>query len=266
MGRLNPTALRERYERDGFYIHAAPVLPPGLLERAARGLDEVRAGVYDTGEVPDGRLWNPGDDPHALCKIEQPQLANHALREALCSPLLGQLAGAITGAQMVQVWWVQLLYKPGTPDAASTAAATNVGWHQDRAYWPYWDEDSEVFTAWLALSDVTPDAGPMVFVPGSHRWGLLEGSDFFAQDQKAVRAAISIPEGETWREAPVVLPPGGVSFHHRLLFHGSYRNVSNGPRRSLAIHLRTEKSNTRPDSWRARYLDRPEICPVIFEG
>ena len=262
MTQLDTTALHEGFAREGFHIHAAPVLPPELLERATRGLEAVRDGVYDTGEAPNHRMWNPGDDPRRLCKIEQPQLASFALREAIRAPLLGQLAAAVTGARMVQVWWVQLLYKPPTPDA--TNAITNVGWHQDQSYWGEWDEGSELFTAWLALSDVAPDAGPMVFVPGSHRWGLLEGGNFFAQDHDALRAAIHVPEGETWREVPAVLPPGGVSFHHRLLFHGSHQNVSHGPRRSLAIHLRTEKSGARPDSWVARYLERPEICPVIF--
>ncbi|MBV9849062.1 MAG: phytanoyl-CoA dioxygenase family protein [Armatimonadetes bacterium] len=253
---------QECFGRDGFYIHAAPALPSETLERAARGLGEVRDGVYDTGETPAGRGWNPGDDPRALCKIEQPQLANAALREALRAPLLGQLAGAVTGAERVQVWWVQGLVKPGVPDAA---VAANVGWHQDWAYWRDWEEGSELFTAWLALSDVTTESGPMVFVPGSHRWGLLPGGDFFGQDQQALRAGIPIPEGETWRETPDILPPGGVSFHHRLLFHGSHQNRSDAPRLSLAIHLRTEKSRIRPESWAARYLERPEICPVIFQ-
>jgi hypothetical protein len=257
---------RDRYEHDGFYIHDSSVLPHDTLARAVRGLEDVRNGVYDTGEEPDSRLWNPGDDPHALCKIEQPQLASHALREAICSPLLGQLAGAVTGAQMVQVWWVQLLYKPGVPNPISGDTTTNVGWHQDLAYWHEWTEGSELFTAWLALSDVTSDAGPMVFVPGSHQWGLLGGGDFFEQDQDRVRGRLSIPEGATWRETPDLLPPGGVSFHHRLLFHGSHQNVSNAPRRSLAIHLRAEKSKPHPNSWVAKYLDRPEICPVIFGG
>ena len=180
----------------------------------------------------------------------------------MLSPLLGELAGAITGAKRVQVWWVQGLVKPGTPDAD---AAAKVGWHQDRAYWGDWDEGSELFTAWLALSDVTEDAGPMVFVNGSHKWGLLEGGDFFAQDQEALRRAIHIPEGESWHETPDLLPPGGVSFHHRLVIHGSHQNTSAHPRRSLAIHMCTEKSSLRPDSWAAKYLDRPEICPIVFE-
>jgi len=266
MERLDARALCERYERDGFYMHTASVLPPELLARAARGIDDVREGIYDTGLPPVERRWNPGDDPQALCKIEHPQRANRALLEAISSPLLGQLAAAVTGATMVQVWWVQLLYKPGRLDRPAPGAPTSIGWHQDQASWHAWDEGSELFTAWLALSDVTPDAGPMVFVPGSHHWGLRDGGDFFAQDLDALRTAIAIPEGERWQEVADVLLAGGVSFHHRLLFHGSRQNLSAGPRRSLAIHLRTEKSSVRPDRWVAEYLDQPDICPVIFEG
>jgi hypothetical protein len=251
------------YERDGFYRHTTPVLTPELLDRAPHGLDAVRDGNYETGQAPDGRGWNPGDDPRALVKLEQPQLASYALREAIASSTLGKLAAAISGAQKVQVWWVQGLIKPGT--GQDGGASTNVGWHQDQTYWDAWEEGSELFTAWLALSDVSPQDGPMVFVPGSHRWGLLAGGDFFGQDQDALKQAIAIPHGESWREELDALPSGGVSFHHRLLFHGSHQNVSHSPRRSLAIHLRTEKSRARSGTWVEKYLDDPNICPIIFE-
>ncbi len=269
MGNLKTDDVRAAFDRDGFYVHAAPVLEPETLARAVGGLEAVRAGLSDTGETPDGG-WPPGTDddrlgpgPRALTKIEQPQLASAALREALRSPRLGELAAAVTGARKVQVWWVQGLVKP---EAEGTASATNVGWHQDKTYWAAWEDGSELFTAWLALSDVTADAGPMVFVPGSHRWGMLSGGDFFGQDQDALRAAIRVPEGADWREVADVLPPAGVSLHHQMLFHGSRQNHSGGPRRSLAIHLRTENSSPKPDTWVARYLGRPEICPVIHEA
>lgn len=224
----------------------------------------MRDADYDTGEAPHGRLWNPGDDPTRLCKLEMPHLGNVALREALVSPELGQLAGAVTGAKRVQVWWVQGLYKPGS---AGVTSVGNVGWHQDESYWSDWEEDSELFTAWLALSDVQLDSGPMVFVPGSHQWGMVAGSDFFAQDQDAVRNGITVPDGEEWNEVPVILSPGGVSFHHRRLFHGSEQNTSDSPRMSLAIHMCTEKSRIKANCGFAdTFLDRPEICPVIFEA
>ena len=258
------SALRQQYQTDGFLLHRAPVLSVAQIEAARRGMEAVRDGIYDTGTPPADSPWKPGDDPDKLCKIEQPQLANFALREAIGSPELGRIAGEITGAQRVQVWWVQLLIKPST--APNQSAATNVGWHQDQQYWKAWDEGSELFTAWLALSDVTLEAGAMSFVPGSQDWGLLEGGNFFGQDQSELRQNIALPAGASWQEVPATLPPGGVSFHHRLLFHGSGPNVSGQPRLSLAIHLRTEKSAAPPDSWGARYLDDPQICPVIYDA
>lgn len=256
--------IRKKFERDGFYIQVESILPEDIITGAVAGLEMVKEGGSDTGEEPDSRAWKPGDDPFALCKIEQPQLASRALQKALKSPRLGELAAEIMGAERVQVWWVQGLMKPGIPEGQSSAFA-KVGWHQDLRYWSAWEEGSELFTAWIALSDVTADSGPMVFVPGSHLWGLLPGGDFFGQDLAALHSGLKIPKGETWRETVDLLPAGGVSFHHRLLFHGSHQNVSPTPRRSLAIHLRTENSTPSPGSWVAKYLDRPEICPVIYQ-
>ncbi len=268
MAPTTDNVAREQYERDGFLMHQRAVAAADVLERASRGLDAVKDGQSDTGEEPDGRYWKPGDDPRALVKIEHPQLASQALRDLLLSPELGEVAARATGASKVQVWWVQGLYKPGIPEAEAQlppSNATNVGWHQDRFYWQGWEEGSELFTAWLALSDVTGEAGPMVFVPGSHRWGLLEGGNFFAQDQEALRQAIQVPEGEEWSEVADILPMGGVSIHHQLLIHGSHANRSPRPRRSLAIHLCTQNARVLPDAWVGKYLHRPDICPVIYQ-
>jgi ectoine hydroxylase-related dioxygenase (phytanoyl-CoA dioxygenase family) len=40
----------------------------------------------------------------------------------------------------------------------------------------------------------------------------------------------------------VLLNAGQFAFHHKLTFHGSHPNTSGRPRRSFAIHMRTEKS------------------------
>ncbi len=256
---VNSAQLHQDFNRDGFIIYQTPVLDAQLLDRAAQALMTVRAGTSDTGEEP-ASGWSHSTSPTVLTKIEQPQLASHTLREVLANTLLGKIAAAAIGAQMVQVWWVQGLVKPGTQ---GEQAATTVGWHQDKTYWSDWQPESELFTAWLALSDVTEEAGPMVFVPGSHRWGMLPGGDFFAQDQVALRAAIKLPAGEQWTERLDILPAGCVSLHHQQLFHGSNANHSASPRLSLAIHLRTERSVPKSGSWVAKYLDRHEICPVI---
>jgi ectoine hydroxylase-related dioxygenase (phytanoyl-CoA dioxygenase family) len=156
------------------------------------------------------------------------------------------------------------LYKPPSPSEESSG--TSVGWHQDRHYWQIWEEGSELFTAWVALSDVTPEAGPMRFVRGSHRWGYLGRSDFYGQDHDALRAEIPVPEGADWEEVAAILPPGGVSFHHNLTYHGSGPNRSAGPRRSFALHMRTENSRPVADARKGltAFIDDPAYCPVIY--
>ena len=204
-----PEMAKAHYEQDGFYLQTTSLFPHSLVERAAEGMDAIRTGEYDTGRPPEASPWKAGDNPHTLCKIEQPQFANRAVMELVSHEGLGTLAAAITGASLVQVWWVQLLYKP--TDRGNPHDRTHVGWHQDRAYWGAWEEGSELFTAWIALSDVREECGAMRFLRGSHQWGLGVESDFFAQDLEAQQQALPLPEGAAWEEVPAVLPPGGLT-------------------------------------------------------
>ncbi|HEY3333446.1 MAG TPA: phytanoyl-CoA dioxygenase family protein [Capsulimonadaceae bacterium] len=255
--------LRTQYAADGFYVHRTPLFTPNEVACGAAGMDAIRRGDYDTGTPPEPSPWKPGDDVTKLCKIEMPQIADSAIRALVSSPALGELTARVTGASMVQVWWVQLLFKPSNP--ANVNAGTSVGWHRDRTYWGNWEPESDLFTAWLALSDVDETCGPMRFVTGSHEWGNIGGGDFYAQDLASQRDGFNAPVGKEWIEASGTLPPGGVSFHDDLTLHGSGPNHSGRPRRSLAIHMRGERS--RPvDGKRAgltKYIDDLTICPVI---
>ncbi len=256
-----------RYLEDGFYIHPQPVIPQTMVDAAIVGMDEVRKGRYNTGTPPQPSQWQPGDDAATkLGKVEMPQLANHAIMALLQEPALGELVAQVTGAKALQIWWVQLLYKPTT--LVNSATGPGIGWHQDRHYWRIWEEGSELFTAWVALSDVTADAGPMRFVRGSHSWGYVEGqSDFQNQaDQAALRQQIQGTTGQGWEEVAAILPPGGVSIHHNLTYHGSSTNYSGAPRRSFAIHMRTEKScpTSGVREGLTRFIDNLDYCPVIY--
>ena len=251
----------EQYQQNGFFIVPEAILPSELVERAIVHMDAVMAGEYETGQPPHSRRWNPGDDERQIRKIDQPHLADRTILEVISHPQIGKWAARVTGAQMVQVWAAQMLYKPPGGDPLG-----NVGWHQDKLYWPYWE--GEVFTAWVALSKVTEKGGGMRFVRRSHQWGgVLEGGDFFSPDHKAQREAIQIPPDETWQEIPAVLPPGGLSFHHCYTFHGSGPNLETWPRRSLAIHIRTEKSKpigNIKDNEYTSHLNEPDVNPVIY--
>jgi hypothetical protein len=255
----------EQYLANGFYIHPTPIISADVVTLAIDGMEAVVRGKYDTGQPPVQSPWQPGDDPGAkLVKIEMPQIASQAIQRLLTYPALGELAAQVAGARAVQVWWVQLLRKP--PSRLDSTLEANVGWHQDRYYWKAWDDESELFTAWVALSDVTGAAGPMRFVGGSHNWGLGQSSDFFGQDLDALRSRIEAAGHGAWEETPAILPPGGVSFHHSLTYHGSGPNHGDAPRRSFAVHLRTENSAPRQGQREGltRFIDNLAICPVIY--
>ena len=256
--------LHDQYSADGYYIHTESILSAATVAAAVAGMDALRRGEYDTGHAPRPSAWSPGDDPALLCKIEKPQIANRAIMELVKHPALAQMVAAVTGAKWIQVWWMQLLYKP--PAQAAAQASVNIGWHQDRNYWTAWEESSELFTAWVALSEVGADAGPMQFVRGSHHWGLLEGGDFFGQDLAALKRGLNLPVGAAWEEVVATMPSGGASVHHSLALHGSGPNQSNGPRRSFAIHMRAANSapvgNKREGL--TAFIDDPDYCPVIW--
>ena len=92
----------------------------------------------------------------------------------------------------------------------------------------------------------------MIFVTGSQRWGLLgrgaaDGNDFFGQDLEMQRNQLEslLPPDAVWHEEKAILPLGGVSFHDDFTIHGSGANCGTCMRRSLACHMRTNRSRLR---------------------
>jgi len=254
-------SIREQYLHDG-YCTSPGLLPATLIEQASARMDAVIRGEYPTGIAP---MRSPVSGPRALHKIDQVHLSDPLLRDVCTHPAIGAMAAEITGAERIQLWAVQMLFKPAQGDDSG-----GIGFHQDCWYWPYWSEDSEVFTAWIALSDITSESGPMCVVPRSHTWGALSQGPIGAFTGGPILRAAELPclpAGAKVAEVPVLLPAGGVSFHHRLMLHGSGVNSSPRPRRAVALHLRTERS--RPvqgaSDYYVSHLDDPDHCPVIYE-
>ena len=249
-----------QYERDGFWIADERIAPDDVLERALQGMAAVRDGVFDLGLPP---TKHRGYDPGVLCKIDNPHRSDTGLRGLATCPQVGRIAAGITGARRVQVWASQLLIKP-----PGSAAAGHVGWHQDRQYWRVWQRDEGLFTAWIALSEVKEESGPMLFVRGSHRWGFLDRGDFYDRDQRKLREGIAVPAGAAWEEVPALMPLGGLSVHHCLTYHGSNANVSDAARCSLAVHMRDERAEpvAGNQGFSSTHLEDPRMSPVIYEA
>jgi ectoine hydroxylase-related dioxygenase (phytanoyl-CoA dioxygenase family) len=255
---MNDSLLHNRFETDGFCFTDSVIPASGISAVTAR-MDAMVAGEYETGVAPRA-AHDPNAPADKLRKIDQPHLSDLTIRSFISSPEIGKWAAAITGAEMVQVWAVQLLIKPPGGDLG------HIGFHQDMQHWTSWFK-GEVFTAWVAVTDVVEENGPMTFVKGSHKWGLNENPSFFRDPDHEVQVnSIPRPDGADWEEVPALIPSGAISFHHRFTYHGSRSNKSDTARRSFAIHLRTEKSETLDtiNGYYNQNLGNPDLCPVIY--
>jgi hypothetical protein len=243
---------REAYLRQGFYLHPEPAVPPALVRRALDRIPALVGGEHDRGVEP-WRRWNVGD-PLKIQKIDQVHLCDAAFHALASEPLIGEWVARVTGADSVQVWATQLFLKP--PGGGALGA---VGWHTDRENWRFWE--GEVLTVWLALADVGAEAGPLLYVEGSHRW---------PDDEKqgdAYRQTLDPRAGRPHREVPVLLRAGGIALHSADTVHGSGANQTNAPRVGLGINVRTERSRVRagePHFGYAAHLDDESMCPVIY--
>ena len=124
---------------------------------------------------------------------------------------------------------------------------TAQGWHQDSASW----RDifpMDLVTAWTAIDHATKANGCLNFVPGTHRWGMMQSN--------RLKPFLSDLGSGQWPIVPVPLRPGSISFHHSLTLHMSHANHSGHRRRGYAVHY------MRATSWRDESVtDAPKVPP-----
>lgn len=230
-----PTAEDVHFFRENGYWVSPKLFTDEQLARIVEHQDNIYEENYETGRAPYRGYWKKSDNPAGLRKTDNSHWADLTLRSVATDPTIGAIAAKLMEADVIRLWHDQLLYKPGRGTGKETA---NVGWHQDYIYWQCAAEPSLV-TAWVAFVDVDLSNGCMQAVPRSHKWGLLNVNNFFEQNLKKQEEEMDIPEGEQFRTVPLIMKAGQVSFHHALTIHGSGANVTDLPRRSMAVHLMT---------------------------
>ncbi|NRB19817.1 MAG: phytanoyl-CoA dioxygenase family protein [Rhodobacteraceae bacterium] len=151
------------------------------------------------------------------------------LSELASTPAILNAVQSILGRNLL-AWSVELFIKE--PGSTKT-----VSWHQDITYWGMGETNDEV-TAWVALSDVSVEAGCMRFIPGSHTNGIVSHSDTHDDNNLLSRGQeIQDIDESVARHGP--LQPGEMSLHHGRCFHASGPNRSEDRRIGLAIRYVT---------------------------
>jgi ectoine hydroxylase-related dioxygenase (phytanoyl-CoA dioxygenase family) len=212
-----------RYRRDGF------IVIEGLLDDVTRErmkqvlaeLIEKSRAVAKHDVIYDLEPSHSADAPRVR-RIKKPHLVHPVFAEFMRSSRLLAVLSALLGPSGVRLHGSKLNLK--APEFGSP-----VEWHQDWAFYPHTNDD--LLAVGVLLDDATPQNGPLLVLPGSHRGatydhhgpdGIFCGAIDPGRDRLDYAAA-----------TPLLAPAGSCSFHHVRAVHGSEQNRSRQSRNLL---------------------------------
>lgn len=231
-------------------------------DHCKRSLEKIINGLYETGKPPENRFWEIGDDEHSIIKIDKPHLCDQNVWNFITNKSFGLALSNLTKSKKIKIWHSQLVWKP-----TSKGSSGNAGWHRDAQYWPFWSEKG-LYTAWIALTDVRSNSGPVKYICNSNRWDKIDGLDFFKKDLKNQNRILT-KNKSTFNVVDSILNKGQVSVHKSLTYHSSGSNRDLNPRVGLVVHFCNE--NSRRVSVKGEnknylnYLQDEIFAPVIYE-
>lgn len=147
--------------------------------------------------------------------------------DILWNPAFVMAASQLLGGS-VRFWHDQLFCKPAHHGGV-------VAWHQDYSYWTRTLPMAHL-TCWVGLDDADRENGCLWYVPGSHRWGLLDKPDL-AGDMDGLSKYLSPQQKQEFKPIPIELKKGYATFHHPLMVHGSYENRTDRQRRAFVLNV-----------------------------
>lgn len=241
-----PQALVEQWNRDG-YVILRNAISDSLIDAANSDIAKFRKTC---GETKDEHGYG------GRIGLFHTQSSN-SLKIALNAKVQDFLRWAF---QDEPVLYGSLTFEAGTEQNA----------HQDAIFF-HTEPNNCMAGAWTALEDVHADAGPLFYISGSHRWGLMRAEavneaypDHARLITDARASGKTLPEmaqlaaksGEYWSELlkkkiglensvsePVLIKKGDVLIWHAHLVHGGLPRVRRElSRRSMVVHYVSRKA------------------------
>jgi len=217
------------YEENGYLTHIK-LLEPEQVEALRTELDQLMDPAHPGHSLFYEFHSNESPDPE---KVLFHSLGHWRItpgfHDVLWNPRFVVAASQLLGGRAVRFWHDQLFCKPAHHGGV-------VAWHQDYSYWTR-TTPLQHLTCWVGLDDATEENGCLRYIPGSHKWELLEKIEL-AGAMDSLRGLLT-PEqlGQYERQVAVEMPAGYGTFHHPKLVHGSYENRSERPRRAFVLNV-----------------------------
>lgn len=205
---------KDSYDREGY------LMVENLLNEA--DLTELRAITYDFIErsraVQESDDVFDLDDGHSaatprLTRIKLPHKQHPAfdtlLRRSAVTDVLRDLLGPDTMLQTSKL------------NTKAPGGGAAVEWHQDWAFYPHTNDAMLAFG--VLLEDVTPDNGPLMVIPGSHKGPILS---HFSNDVFCGAINPDDPLFHLDKAVTLTGKAGSMTVHHARTLHGSAPNLS----------------------------------------
>ncbi|MCG8508062.1 MAG: phytanoyl-CoA dioxygenase family protein, partial [Rhodospirillales bacterium] len=208
----------EQYRRDGF-VKLKDVLS---AESLAYYGEVITNHVLAHNPLKDVPMDQRDTYSKAFIQVMNLWRKEAAAREFALSAKLARIATELMGTRGVRMYHDQALYKE--PSGGFTP------WHADQQYWPL--ETEKTVTAWIPLTAVSQDMGPLAFAAGSHEMTI--GRDLEISDQSEQQIATLIEQGDYLiTDEPFEL--GEVSFHSGWTYHRAGPNTTDQPRKVMTV-------------------------------
>jgi len=229
------------------------------MKRVLADLIEQARGVNAHDDVYDLEPTHSAQHPRVR-RIKRPHLVHPVFAEFMRSPRLLAVLSALLGPSGVRLHGSKLNLK--SPEYGSP-----VEWHQDWAFYPHTNDD--LLAVGVLLDDATPENGPLLVLPGTHRGPTY---DHHGADGRFCGAMNPVRDRLDYAGAvPLLAPAGACSFHHVRAVHGSAQNRSMQSRNLLLYEFAAADAFpllgiTDWDDFSARLLvGAPTVVPRLVE-
>ncbi len=244
MDPVDPERLRRDYERDGV-VTVRGFLSPAEVAGVREEIDRYLREDLDSRPADAATREADGVTVRNLWRLEQhcPRLRELAERDdirALVAPL-------VKGEPVLAA--IETFNKPAR-------VGSGVPPHQDNAY--FCQEPPDMLTVWIAIDAVTEANGPVTFVKGSHRLGLLPTKPSGVRGNSIGMAGPPPESPET--SLCGLLAPGDATIHHCLTIHHSAPNTTDRSRLGFLLVYRGAHTRTDP-ALKAIYTEAATATP-----
>lgn len=201
-----------RYRRDGF------LFPVDCLSAAEVRYFRGRLEAFEREQGDTfGKLPNLVRSKSHLLFTWMDELVRH--------PIVLDAVESIIGPNILIYHLTSWLKEPNDP--------AHVSWHQDGTYFGL--EPVEQVTAWIALTDSTPEMGCVRVLPGSHAIGQQPHKDTFTPGNLLSRGQTIEHKLDYTKNVTMPLRSGQISLHHTHIVHSSEPNRTNARRIGIGV-------------------------------